>query len=101
MYLNLHLKRILVGTVLSLILTVPALGQTRVGTVDLSKVFEKYWKREQAEAELKKHGADLEKEFETFKTEYDKLAAAYSKLLEAANDQEVTSAEREKHKQAA
>ena len=47
-------------------LTLPAVGQTRIGTIDLRKVFDNYWKRQQAEAALKERGTTMDKELKGF-----------------------------------
>jgi outer membrane protein len=93
--------RILSGVVLVSMLTLPAMGQNRIATIDLRKVFDNYWKRQEAEAALKKRGTDLDKELKGFMDDYKKLQEDYNKLLESANDQSVTPAEREKRKTAA
>jgi outer membrane protein len=94
-------KRIVPAMVLLSLLTLPALAQTRIATVDLRKVFENYWKRQQAEAALKDRGAELDKEYKGFIDDYTKLKEDYNKLLTSANDQSVTPEEREKRKTAA
>ncbi len=93
--------KILPGLVLASMLTLPAMGQNKIATIDLRKVFDNYWKRQEAEAALKKRGGDLDKELKGFMDDYKKLQDDYNKLLESANDQSVTPAEREKRKSAA
>jgi outer membrane protein len=95
------LRRIVPGIILAFGLTLPVMGQTRIGTIDLRKVFDNYWKRQQAESALKEHGTELEKEFKSYVDDYTKSKDDYTKLLEAANDQTVTPEEREKRKKAA
>ncbi|HZV35795.1 MAG TPA: OmpH family outer membrane protein [Verrucomicrobiae bacterium] len=100
--MKLILRRILPGLLLACLLTLPALGQTqKIATIDLRKVFDNYWKRQEAEAALKKRGADFDKELKGFMDDYKKLQDDYNKLLESANDQSVTPEEREKRKTAA
>ena len=53
------IKRILPGLILVLLLTVPAMAETRIGTIDLRKVFDNYWKRQEAEASLKVRGGRM------------------------------------------
>ena len=66
------LKRICLSLLLTLLLATPALAQSRaaqvntIATIDLRKVFENYWKRQQAEAALKDRGASLDKELKGF-----------------------------------
>src|ERR1700756_875696 len=95
------LRRIVPGIILALGLTLPVMGQTRIGTIDLRKVFDNYWKRQQAESALKEHGTELEKEYKAYVDDFTKAKDDYTKLLEAANDQTVTPEERDKRKKAA
>ena len=76
----------------------PALAQPRIATVDFQKVFEKYWRREQAAAALKDREATFEKEIKGMRDDMEKMATDYEKLREAANDQIVTKEERDKRK---
>ncbi len=94
--------RILPGVVLACQLTVlPAMAQSKVATIDLRKVFDNYWKRQQAEAALKERGAGMDKELKGFVDDYKKSQEDYNKLVAAANDQSVTAEERDKRKAAA
>jgi outer membrane protein len=95
------LKRILPVCMLVTLMTLSAAAQGRIGTIDLRKVFEDYWKRQRAEAALKEHGAELDKQYKSYLEDYNKTNDDYKKLLEAANDQSVTLEEREKRKSAA
>jgi outer membrane protein len=76
-------------------------AQDRIATVDLRKVFEDYWKTKQANAALKERGAELEKELKSMATDFEAGKEEYRKLLESANDQAVSSGERDKRKKAA
>lgn len=78
-----------------------AAAQGRVGTVELGKVFDGYWKTKQAEAALKDRATELEKEHKTMVEDFKKGKEDYQKQLEAANDQAVSNDEREKRKKAA
>jgi outer membrane protein len=86
---------------LASMLATPAMAQGRVATIDLRKVFDNYWKRQQAEAALKERGAGMDKEYKGFRDDYVKAQDDYSKLVAAANDQSVTPEERDKRKAAA
>ncbi len=92
------LKRLAPALLLAWLMTVPAMAQNRLATIDLRKVFEKYWRREQAEAALKSRGADLDKEYKSLVDEYNKAKEEFSKLVAKANDQSVSAEEREKRK---
>jgi Skp family chaperone for outer membrane proteins len=50
---------------------------------------------------LKDNAADMEKEFKTMVTEFDKSKEDYQKLLSGANDQAVSGEERDKRKKSA
>ncbi|MDB6121899.1 MAG: OmpH family outer membrane protein [Pedosphaera sp.] len=99
--MKINFKRIIPVLAVSLLLTVPALAETKIATIDLRKVFDNYWKRQQAEAALKERGSDLDKEYKSYVDDYNKIKEEYTKLLAAANDQSVTPEEREKRKTAA
>jgi outer membrane protein len=78
-----------------------ALAQNRIATIDLRKVFDGYWKKKQAEAALKERQTDIEKEDRNMVEDYKKAKDDYQSLLTSANDQAVSSEERDKRKNAA
>jgi len=82
-------------------LSVPALAQSKIASVDMEKLFKGYWKTKQAEAALNKHVADLQKEMKDMAGDLDKAQADYSELLDQANDQALSSTERDRRRQAA
>src|SRR5208282_4669722 len=82
-------------------LSVPALAQTKIATVDMEKLFKGYWKTKQAEVALNKRVADLQKEIRDMADSLDKAQADYSQLLDQANDQALSTEERAKRRQAA
>jgi len=77
------------------------MAQNRIATVDLRKVFDGYWKKKQAEAALKDRQTDMEKEDRNMVDDYKKAKDDYQVLLTSANDQAVSSEERDKRKNAA
>jgi len=77
------------------------MAQARIGTVDLRKVFDGYWKKKQAEAALKERQTDMEKEDRNMVDDYKKAKEDYQSLLASANDQAVSTEERDKRKSAA
>jgi outer membrane protein len=95
------MKRILPALALVCALAMPAMGQTRIGTIDLRKVFDNYWKRQQAEAALKERGAAMDKELKGFMDDYTKTKEEYSKLIQGSQDQAKSQDERDKSKAAA
>jgi outer membrane protein len=82
-------------------LSIPALAQTKIGTVDLRKVFDGYWKTKQAQAALTDHQAQLGKDIKSMSDDLKKGSDEYQKLLEQANNQAISNDQRDKLKLAA
>jgi outer membrane protein len=80
---------------------VSAFAEGRIATIDLNKAFSNYWKKKEAEANLKEQQADMEKEFKTLQDEAKKAKESYQRLLNDAADQAVSSDERDKRKKLA
>jgi len=94
--------RTTISTVLLLaVLSVPALAQTKIATVDMEKLFKGYWKTKQAEVALNQRVSDLQKEIKDMAGGLDKAQTDYNQLLEQANDQALSTEERDKRRQAA
>ena len=83
------------------LLSVPALAQTKIGTVDLRKLFDDYWKTKQAQAALTDRQTQLGKDIKSMSDELKKGGEEYQKLLEQANDQAISANQRDKRKLAA
>ena len=94
--------RFIRATILSLMLvvflSVPALAQTKIGTVDLRKLFDGYWKTKQAQAALTDRKTQLDSDDKSMRDDLKKGGEEYQKLLEKANDQAVSSDQRDKLK---
>src|SRR6185503_11122549 len=73
-------------------------GQPKIGTVDLKKVFDGYYRTKQCDVLLQNSGADADKVLAGMLDEYKKGQQEYNKLIESANDQAVSADEREKRK---
>jgi len=82
-------------------LSVPALAQTKIATVDLRKLFDGYWKTKQAQVALNDRKAQLDKDDKGMRDDLKKGSDEYQKLLEQANDQAISADERDHRKQAA
>jgi len=95
------LRRLIAASLLLCLLGGTAMAQNRIATVDLRKVFDGYWKKKQAEAALKDRNADMEKEGRNMLDDYKKVKDDYQSLLSSANDQAVSTEERDKRKSAA
>ena len=89
------------GLLLISLLSGTAWGQGRIGTVDLRKVFDGYWKTKQADAALKDRAADIEKEHKTMLDEWKRSKDEYQTLLGEANNQTLSIEERDKRKKSA
>jgi Skp family chaperone for outer membrane proteins len=96
-----HISKLVIASVLFLGLTVPAFGQGRTATLDLRKVFDNYWKKNEADNALQDRAAEMEKEFKGLTDDYTKAKADYAKLQADAADSAVAADEREKRKKAA
>jgi len=73
----------------------------KIGTIDLQKVFEKYWKTILANAAIQEELAGLQKENKALIEDHTKAVDDYKKALDEANNQAVSSDEREKRKKEA
>ena len=82
-------------------LSVPALAQTKICTVELRKLFDGYWKKKQAEAALNDRKAQLDTDDKSMHDDLKKGSDEYQKLLAQANDQAISADQRDKRKQAA
>ena len=95
------LRKIVPGLFLISLLSGSASAQSRVGTVDLRKIFEKYWKTTQADATLKERLQDMEKDHKSMLDDWKKAKDDYQTLLNSASDQAVSSDQRDKRKKLA
>jgi outer membrane protein len=76
-------------------------AQTKIGLIDLRKVFDEYYKTKQATVSLKSEVADLEKQIKEMVDDLKKGEDDWKKLLDKSNDQAIAAEERDKNKQAA
>jgi len=95
------LRKIVPALLLISLMSASALGQGRIVTVDLRKVFDNYWKTKQADAALKERAADIEKEHKNMLDDWKKAKDDYQSLLTEANNQTLSLEEREKRKKSA
>src|SRR5215471_14383514 len=80
---------------------VSVFAQGRIATVDLSKVFDNYWKTKQAQALLNEHKADLQKEDNNMMQEYGNNKTNWMKLVDDASNPALSADERERRKKSA
>lgn len=83
----------------ALLITAPLqAADTKVGLIDLKKVFDGYYKTRQADAQLKERVGDSEKVLKGMLEDHQKVTEDYKKLVDSSNDQAVSNDEREKRK---
>jgi len=73
----------------------------KIGIIDMQRVWDKYYKTKQAQAQVDDQTADFEKRKKGMLEDYQKANREYKKLIESAQDQAVSSDERDKRKSAA
>jgi outer membrane protein len=78
-----------------------ASAEMKLGSIDLRKVFDGYWKTKQADASLKDRAADMEKEHKNMLDDYKKGREDYQAILNNINDPAITGDEKDKRKKTA
>ena len=73
----------------------------KIGIIDMQRVWDKYWKTKQAQAQVDDQTADFEKRKKGMLDDYQKANRDYKKLIESAQDQAVSGDERDRRKSAA
>jgi outer membrane protein len=96
-----RLKSIAIGVCLLSIAFSAVTAETRIATIDLSKVFKDYYKTVLADAAIKDEVTGLEKDRKALVDDYQKSTDEYKKALDEANNQAVSADEREKRKKEA
>ena len=76
-------------------------AQTRIGTIDLKKVFDNYWKKKQAEAVIKDRFESMQKDLKEMDADFQKTNAEYEKAVKDAADTNLSAEERDKRKKTA
>jgi outer membrane protein len=95
------LIKLLPTVLLFSLMSVPASAQIKIGTVDLSKVFTNYYKTKQADAALQDMKTEMAKSDKEMIDGWQKAKDSYQKLLADANNQILSSEQRDKNKKAA
>jgi Skp family chaperone for outer membrane proteins len=73
-------------------------AQVRFAVVDMKRVFDGYYKTQQAETQIKDRGAEYDKVYKGMVEEYQKANTDYRKLVDESNDQAISAEERAKRK---
>src|SRR5271165_4174009 len=97
---NIFQKALVAGAILSLSATTFA-ADAKLGFVDLKKVFDKYYKTVQSSAAIKQEVTEIEKERKEMIDTRQRRKEEWQKLLDKANDQAVSAAERDRSKKSA
>ncbi|MEY4387186.1 MAG: hypothetical protein RLY20_2469 [Verrucomicrobiota bacterium] len=94
------INKLIVSTCFAMLLigATPVLAQSKIGTVDLNRLFEEYWKTKQARTALNEQGAQYEKEIKGMVDQFKKDEEEYKSIQAAATDSAMSDAEREKKK---
>jgi outer membrane protein len=95
------LRKIFPAVLLLTLFDGAALAQTKVATVDLSQLFDNYWKTKQAQAAIQDRASQLGKDDNSMKDDLKKAGDDYQQLLAQANDPAISADERARRKQAA
>jgi len=98
------IRRILPLTLAALLVAAfatPAQAQPKIAVIDLKKVFDGYYLTKKADTQLKERAADLDKARKGMVEDYQKANEEYKKLVEGANDQVLSTEERDKRKTSA
>ena len=74
----------------AVLLTGPASGQTKIGLIDLQKVFDGYYKTKAADALIQDQKADFLKQKKTLLEGYEKAGNDYKKALDDSNKSATT-----------
>jgi len=73
-------------------------AQTKLGTVDLSKIFDGYYRRQQADTQLKDRAADFDKARQGMIEDFEAAKRDFEELRAASSDQALSVEERENRK---
>jgi Skp family chaperone for outer membrane proteins len=92
---------IAVAAMLGVLVPVGLQAQAKIGVVDMSKVFDGYYRREQADTQLKDRAADFEKARQGMVTDFETAKTEFERLRESASDLSLSAEERENRKAAA
>lgn len=94
-------RQFVLTTLFTVLLAAGAAAQTKIGTIDLRRVFDDYYKTKAADAKLKEEAGGLDKDKKVLVDQYQKLTEEYKKALDSANSMAVSADERDKNKKSA
>ena len=97
---NFMLSKTLLALLAASFLIANARAETKIAVIDLKRVFDNYWKKKQAQAQVDDQKADFDKKFKGMLEDYQKANEEYKKLFDSSTDQAV-SGEHQEHQQLA
>jgi len=94
--------RILFSAAFLLALTaVPAFAQTKIGTIDLKKIFDNYYKTKLATQAIQDRADNMDKDYTSMADDLKKRGDEYEQLLQSADDPAISDQVRAQRKQQA
>ena len=88
----------LAAAITASLLSTTALAQGKVGVVNLTKVFDEFWRTKQADIQIKDRLSEFEKMGQSMYDDYKKANEEFGKQIEAANDPALSKEESEKRR---
>lgn len=76
-------------------------AESKVGIINLQKVFDGFWKTAKADVEIKSRAGEFDKQHKELYDAFQKANDEYKKLLDSANEQAISTEEKEKRKKSA
>jgi len=88
----------LAAAITASLLSTTALAQGKVGVINLTKVFDEFWRTKQADIQIKDRLSEFEKMGQSMYDDYKKANEEFGKQIEAANDPALSKEESEKRR---
>ena len=88
----------LAAAITASLLSTTAFAQGKVGVINLTKVFDDFWRTKQADGQIKERLAEFEKMGQSMYDDYKKANEEFGKQIEAANDPALSKEESEKRR---
>ena len=88
----------LAAAITASLLSTTALAQGKVGVINLTKVFDEFWRTKQADIQIKDRLSEFEKMGQSMYDDYKKANEEFGKQIEAANDPALSKEETDKRR---
>jgi len=92
---------IFLAVLLTTVLSTSVFAQSKIGTVSLKTLFDNYYKTKLAQAAINDRKTQLDKDDQNMRANLNAEANAYQQLLQQANDQAISSEERDRRQKEA